>query len=179
MATKRDFVFSEDGEMLPSDSAPAQKRREEMASMPAPKAESAPAAPKAASAAAPKKQTFSQAFAAARREGKGTFTWNGKSYAAEMAKPKAGDGMGRVGPTKARAGDGMGRVGPTKARAAAALDTVPKVNMPKPMPRNPAKPRVEPKAEAPKAPARARTNPGRPRVEAGSYKGTPNVRNQK
>jgi hypothetical protein len=132
-------------------------------------------------AAAPKQQSFSQAFAAAKRDpnNKGTFTWNGKSYTTEVAKPKASDGMGRVGPTKARAGDGMGRVGPTKARAAAALDTVPKVNMPKPMPRNPAKPQAQAKVEAPKAPARARANPGRPRMDAGPYKGTPNVRNQK
>lgn len=36
--------------------------------------------------------TFKQAFAAARKAGKGTFTWNGKKYTTELAKPapKAG-----------------------------------------------------------------------------------------
>ena len=41
---------------------------------------------------APKKQTFKQAFAAARKAGDKKFTWNGKSYTTEVAaapKPKA------------------------------------------------------------------------------------------
>ena len=68
MATKRDFVFDRDGSMLPSDSTVAEDRRKEIAAT-APKAEP--------------KQTFGQAFAAARRAGKKNFTFNGKSYTTE------------------------------------------------------------------------------------------------
>lgn len=40
---------------------------------------------------APKKQTFKEAFAAARRAGDKKFTWNGKSYTTELAAPKVTD----------------------------------------------------------------------------------------
>lgn len=69
---------------------------------------------------AAKKQTFSQAFAAARRAGDKTFTFNGKSFSTKMAsdKPKA-------------AASPAERVGPTKARAAN-LPPMPKAEAPKP-----------------------------------------------
>jgi hypothetical protein len=88
----------------------------------APKAESE--APKAE----PKKQSFAQAFAAARKAGDKTFMFNGKSFSTKMAsdKPKA------AATTVARtAAADMGRVGPTKARAAA-MPAAPKAEAPKP-----------------------------------------------
>lgn len=39
--------------------------------------------------AAPKKETFKEAFASARKAGDKTFEWNGKKFTTEMAKPKA------------------------------------------------------------------------------------------
>jgi hypothetical protein len=79
----------------------------------APKAE----APKAE---APKKQSFAQAFAAARKAGDKTFMFNGKSFSTKLAsdKPKA-----PAAPAE--------RVGPTKARAAN-LPPLPKAEAPKP-----------------------------------------------
>jgi hypothetical protein len=41
------------------------------------------------SKAEPKKQSFKSAFAAARKEGKKTFSWNGKKYTTEMAGSKS------------------------------------------------------------------------------------------
>lgn len=38
---------------------------------------------------APKKMSFKQAFASARKGGEKTFEWNGKKYTTELAKPKA------------------------------------------------------------------------------------------
>jgi hypothetical protein len=40
-----------------------------------------------AAEAAPKKQSFSEAFASARKGGEKTFEWNGKKYGTELAKP--------------------------------------------------------------------------------------------
>jgi hypothetical protein len=40
-----------------------------------------------AQASMPKKKTFREAFAEARSAGKDTFTWNGKKYTTELAKP--------------------------------------------------------------------------------------------
>ena len=37
----------------------------------------------------PKKETFREAFASARKAGKGQLTWNGKKYSTELAKPAA------------------------------------------------------------------------------------------
>jgi hypothetical protein len=42
-----------------------------------------------AQASMPKKKTFREAFAEARSAGKDTFTWNGKKYTTELAKPAA------------------------------------------------------------------------------------------
>jgi hypothetical protein len=44
---------------------------------------------KAESKAEPKKQSFKSAFAAARKEGKKTFSWNGKKYTTELASSKS------------------------------------------------------------------------------------------
>ena len=74
MATKRDFVFSPDGEMLPSDSTVAEDRRKELASE--------------AKSETPKKQSFSQAFAAARRAGDKTFMFEGKKFSTARADDK-------------------------------------------------------------------------------------------
>jgi hypothetical protein len=68
--------------------------------------------------AEPKKETFREAFAAARSAGKDKFTWNGKSYSTEMAKPAAKKSAGNVA-TSRGATSNMGRVGPTRERAAA------------------------------------------------------------
>jgi hypothetical protein len=87
-----------------------------------PKAE----APKAAAEAEPaKKQTFGQAFAAARRAGDKTFMFNGKSFSTAMASDKAK-------PAAKTAAPAAGRVGPTKERAAAMPKAAPKAEAPKP-----------------------------------------------
>lgn len=39
----------------------------------------------------PKKQSFSSAYASARKAGKDTFTWNGKSYSTDRAEDKKAD----------------------------------------------------------------------------------------
>jgi hypothetical protein len=93
----------------------------------APKSE----APKAAAEPA-KKQSFGQAFAAARKAGDKTFMFNGKSFSTAMASDKAK-------PAAKTAAPAAGRVGPTKERAAALpkLDT--KAEAPKPA----AKPKTE------------------------------------
>jgi len=90
----------------------------------APKAD----APKAE---APKKQSFGQAFAAARKAGDKTFMFNGKKFSTDMAsdKPKAAPAT-----TARTAAASMGRVGPTKERAAG-------------MPKVEAKPAAKPKTE--------------------------------
>jgi hypothetical protein len=44
---------------------------------------------KAEPKAEPKKQSFKSAFAAARKEGKKTFSWNGKKYTTELASSKS------------------------------------------------------------------------------------------
>jgi hypothetical protein len=44
--------------------------------------------PKAAEAEAPKKQSFKEAFAAARKGGGKTFEWNGKKFTTDLAAPK-------------------------------------------------------------------------------------------
>lgn len=49
------------------------------------------AGPRATSAAEPEPQTFKQAFAAARKAGGKSFTWNGKSYTTEIAKPASAE----------------------------------------------------------------------------------------
>lgn len=51
------------------------------------------------------KQTFSQAFAAARKDGAKTFTWNGKSYTTEMRGGKASPPPTRVGTGTPRTAD--------------------------------------------------------------------------
>lgn len=45
-------------------------------------------------------KTFKQAFAEARKSGQGQFTWNGKKYTTELAKPKKTDAeeMGEMKP---------------------------------------------------------------------------------
>jgi hypothetical protein len=55
----------------------------------------------------PKKETFKEAFASARKSGKDQFTWNGKKYGTELAKPaaKKPTDTRRMGPTKERAAD--------------------------------------------------------------------------
>lgn len=113
---KRDFVFGPDGEMLPSDSTVAADRRREMGGNVS-----------TSKAAEPKKETFREAFARNRAAGKDTFTWNGKKYSTEMAKPAAKPAAktaAKVEPPSARttartAAASMGRPGPTKERAAA------------------------------------------------------------
>lgn len=57
-----------------------------------PKAPTRGTAPSKPTSAPKSDMTFKQAFAAARKAGKGTFTWNGKKYTTELAKPapKAG-----------------------------------------------------------------------------------------
>jgi hypothetical protein len=72
--------------------------------------------------ATPKKETFKEAFASARKSGKDQFTWNGKKYSTELAKPAAKK------PTDTR------RIGPTKERAAD-LPPMPKAEAPKPAPK--------------------------------------------
>jgi hypothetical protein len=75
----------------------------------------------------PKKETFREAFARNRAAGKDTFTWNGKKYSTEMAKPAAKPAAktaAKVEPPSAQttartAAANMGRPGPTKERAAA------------------------------------------------------------
>ena len=54
------------------------------------------------------KETFKEAFARNRDAGKATFTWNGRKYTTEMAKPAV-----KSAPAKSAQ-----RVGPTKERAA-------------------------------------------------------------
>jgi len=66
---------------------------------------------------APKKQTFSQAFAAARRAGDKTFTFNGKSFSTKMASDAKSNAPTVA--TSRGAATTLGRVGPTKERAAA------------------------------------------------------------
>lgn len=65
-------------------------------------AKSAPKAPTRGTAPAKPSSgmTFKQAFAAARKAGKGIFTWNGKKYTTELAKPapKAGSTPSRGTP---------------------------------------------------------------------------------
>lgn len=98
---KRDFVFGPDGEMLPSDSTVASDRRREQGGN--------------VSTAKPatKKETFREAFARNRAAGKDTFTWNGKKYTTEMAKPAAKKApAAKTAPADAR------RPGPTRERAA-------------------------------------------------------------
>ena len=68
-------------------------------------------------AEAPKKQTFSQAFAAARRAGDKTFTFNGKSFSTKMASDAKSNAPTVA--TSRGAATTLGRVGPTKERAAA------------------------------------------------------------
>ena len=102
MATNRDFVYGPNGELLPSDHVVAQMRREEIAAT-APKTEAKPAA---------KKETFREAFARNRAAGKDTFTWNGKKYTTEMAKPTPRAPAAKAAPVDTR------RPGPTRERAA-------------------------------------------------------------
>jgi hypothetical protein len=70
------------------------------------------------------KETFKEAFASARKAGKGTFTWNGRKYTTEMAKPAA-----KSAPAKSAQ-----RVGPTKERAAG-LPPMDTKTAPKPIPK--------------------------------------------
>jgi hypothetical protein len=100
-----------------------------------PKAE----APKAAAEPA-KKQTFGQAFAAARRAGDKTFMFGGKSFSTAMASDKA---KPAAKAPATRALPSADRVGPTKARAAAMAKPEPKAEAPKPA----AKPKTTAKAE--------------------------------
>jgi hypothetical protein len=85
--------------------------------------------PKVEQVSTPKKETFKEAFASARKSGKDQFTWNGKKYSTEMAKPAAKTSAKTETPsasTAARsAASNMGRVGPTKERAAG-MPTAPK-----------------------------------------------------
>ena len=46
------------------------------------------------------KETFKQAFARNRREGKATFTWNGRKYTTELAKPAAKSAPAKKAPAK-------------------------------------------------------------------------------
>lgn len=103
----------------------------------APKAE----APKAAAEAEPaKKQSFSQAFAAARKAGDKTFMFGGKSFSTAMASDKAKPAAKAPATRSLPSAD---RVGPTKARAAAMAKPEPKAEAPKPAP----KPKTTAKAE--------------------------------
>jgi hypothetical protein len=67
----------------------------------------------------PKKETFKEAFASARKGGKSNFTWNGKKYSTDMAKPVAKTSAPSTKTVARTAASDMGRVGPTKERAAA------------------------------------------------------------
>jgi hypothetical protein len=68
---------------------------------------------KDAAANKPAKQSFKEAFAAARKDGGKTFEWNGKKYTTEMApaKPKnEGMSMTRMDPEKAQAAKRQGEL---------------------------------------------------------------------
>lgn len=92
----------------------------------APKAEVTTEAPKAE---APKKQSFAQAFAAARKAGDKTFMFNGKSFSTKMASDKPSNAP--TAATSRGANTTLGRVGPTKERAAA-MPVAKKAEAPKP-----------------------------------------------
>jgi hypothetical protein len=110
------------------------------------------------------KQNFSQAFAAARRAGKDDFTWNGKRYTTEMAKPAAKPAAKsapadtrRPGPTRERAADM-----PPMARAA---ESAPRAST-QPAAKTPAKSGVQARADADRAARDARYEFGRQRKAA-------------
>lgn len=92
----------------------------------APKAEAPKAEPKAE---APKKQSFAQAFAAARKAGDKTFMFNGKSFSTKLASDKPSNAPTVA--TSRGANTTLGRVGPTKERAAA-MPVAKKAEAPKP-----------------------------------------------
>lgn len=83
MATKRKARRFDEGGMTDEDvkSFAGTPENDSNAGM----AEAATEAP----AASAKKQSFKEAFAAARGAGDKTFEWNGKKFTTEMAKPKA------------------------------------------------------------------------------------------
>jgi hypothetical protein len=123
----------------------------------------------------PAKQNFSQAFAAARRAGKDDFTWNGKRYTTELAKPAAKPAAKtapadtrRPGPTRERAADmpPMARKpDASTSRGVRAAEPAPRAST-QPAAKTPARSGVQARADADRAAREARYEFGRQRKAA-------------
>jgi hypothetical protein len=118
------------------------------------------------------KQNFGQAFAAARRAGKDDFTWNGKRYTTEMAKPAAKPAAKsapadtrRPGPTRERAADTAPMARKSDAstsRGVRAAEPAPRATT-QPAAKTPARSGVQARADADRAARDARYEFGRQR----------------